>query len=44
LNGNEGIFGGGHAESHARHLAVEAKVKARMNLLFYLGNETKDFQ
>jgi len=31
-------------ESDARHLAVEAKVKARMILLFYLGIETKDFQ
>ena len=31
-------------ESHARHLAVEGKVKARMNLLFCVGNEIKDIQ
>ena len=37
----------GRLRCQGRHLAVEVKVKARlskMNLLFYLGKETKDFQ
>ena len=37
----------GRLRCQGRHLVVEVKVKARlskMNLLFYLGKETKDFQ
>jgi hypothetical protein len=50
LNGNKHIEEAMWKESlrcHGRHLVVEVKVKAglsKMNLLFYLGKETKDFQ